>query len=85
MRTRSYALLQIPEESNPGYEEEIVDRCTREAIRLRVGLITFSSESEFKTWETKVDAPRLETAPEALNEFIGHLSDIAKKRIAQWK
>jgi hypothetical protein len=82
--TRSYALLQISE-SNGGYEEEIIERCAREAARLRVGLITFSSESEFKTWETKVDAPRLETAPEALNEFIGYLSDVAKRRIAQWK
>jgi hypothetical protein len=57
----------------------------RDAARLRIGLITFSSESEFKTWETKVEAPRLETIPEALDEFIGHLSDLAKKRIAQWK
>jgi hypothetical protein len=81
--TRSYALLQIPEES--GYGEEIIERCTRDATRLRVGLITFSSESDFKTWETKVEAPRLETAPEALDEFIGYLSEIAKKRIAQWK
>jgi hypothetical protein len=83
--TRSYALLQIPEDSDSGYEKELIDRCARDAARLRVGLITFSSESEFKTWETKVEAPRLETTPEALDEFIGHLSDLAKKRIAQWK
>ena len=82
--TRSYALLQIPDQSNSGVEE-LIDRCAREATRLRVGLITFSSESEFKTWETKVEAPRLETAPESLNEFIGYLSDDAKKRIAEWK
>jgi hypothetical protein len=83
--TRSYALLQIPEESSSGYGAEIIERCAREAARLRVGLITFSSESDFKTWETKVEAPRLETAPEALDEFIGHLSEAAKKRVAQWK
>jgi len=83
--TRSYALIQIPEESELGYEKEIIDRCAKEAARLRVGLITFSQESEFKTWETKVEAPRLETAPEALDEFVGHLSDAAKKRIAHWK
>jgi hypothetical protein len=34
---------------------------------------------------TRSYAPRLETTPEALDEFIGHLSDLAKKRIAQWK
>ena len=83
--TRSYALIQIPDESELGYEREIIDRCTKEAARLRVGLITFSLESEFKTWETRVEAPRLETAPEALDEFVGHLSEAAKKRIAQWK
>jgi hypothetical protein len=83
--TRSYALLQVPETADSVYEGEIIDRCQREAARLRVGLITFSSASDFGTWETKVEAPRLETAPEALNEFIGYLSDEAKKRLAQWK
>jgi len=82
--TRSYALL-IPEDSNTQYEGQIIDRCARDAARLRVGLITFSSASDFKTWETRVEAPRLETAPEALNEFIGYLSEDAKRRIAQWK
>lgn len=82
--TRSYALLQIPERSTEAVDE-LLDRCAREAARLRVGLITFASEAEFKTWETRVEAPRLETAPEALDEFIGHLSERARKRIAQWK
>lgn len=82
--TRSYALLQMPEHSNSGLED-LIDRCAREAARLRVGLITFSSAAEFRTWETRVEAPRLETAPKSLNEFVGHLSDHAKKRIAQWK
>ena len=81
---RPYALLQIPEHSDSAVEQAI-DRCVREAARLRVGLITFSSKSEFKTWDTKVEAPRLETAPELLNEFIGYLSDLAKKRIGEWK
>jgi hypothetical protein len=40
-------------------EQEIIDRCSREAARLRVCLITFSSASEFGTWETKVEASRL--------------------------
>jgi hypothetical protein len=82
--TRSYALLQIPEDIDL-VDDEIVDRCAREAARLRVGLITFSSSMEFKTWETRVEAPRLETAPEALDGFISHLSDRAKSRIAKWK
>lgn len=82
--TRSYALLQVPE--NVGStEQELIDRCAREAARLRVGLITFSSASDFATWETKVEAPRLETAPEALDEFISHLSAQAKERIGKWK
>jgi hypothetical protein len=81
--TRSYALLQISDDKS--YEAEAIDRCAREAARLRVGLIVFSSASKFATWETKVEAPRLETAPEALNEFVGYLSDRAKERLAMWK
>jgi hypothetical protein len=82
--TRSYALLQVPEDVG-STEQEVIDRCAREAARLRVGLITFSSASDFATWETVVEAPRLDTAPEALNEFIGHLSAEAKERIGRWK
>jgi hypothetical protein len=81
--TRSYALLQVS--GAQSYETEIVDRCAREAARLRVGLILFSSESEFSTWETRVEAPRLETAPEVLDEFVGFLSENAKSRLARWK
>jgi hypothetical protein len=83
--TRSYALLQISGDADESYETEVIERCAREAARLRVGLIVFSSESDFATWETKVEAPRLETAPEALDEFIGYLSEKSKARIAKWK
>ena len=82
--TRSYALLQVPTGSSDDYAD-IIDRCVREAARLRVGLITFSSPSDWTTWETKVEAPKLDTAPEALDEFVGHLSDAAKTRMARWK
>ncbi len=82
--TRSYALLQVPNGSPDNYAD-VVDRCVREAARLRVGLITFSSPSDWTTWETKVEAPKLDTAPEALDEFVGYLSDAAKSRIARWK
>jgi hypothetical protein len=82
--TRSYVLLQIPEESDQRIED-LIDRCVRETGRLNVGLITFASPSDFKTWEVKVEAPRLDTAPEQLEEFIGQLSEQAKKRLAQWK
>jgi SOS response associated peptidase (SRAP) len=51
--TRSYALLQVPEALS-ATEEDLIDRCAREAARLRVGLITFSSATEFETWETKL-------------------------------
>ena len=77
-------LLQVPDASDSAVDD-LIDRCAREAARLRVGLITFSSETEFQTWETKVEAPRLDTAPEALDEFIGYLSEGAKRRIARWK
>lgn len=82
--TRSYALLQIPKEPDLP-TEELLERCEREAARLRVGFITFSDPSKFDTWETRVEAPRLDTAPEALEEFIGHLSSEAKQRLSQLK
>lgn len=82
--TRSYALLAVSE-SLDGRAEETVDRCEREAARLRVGLITFTDASDFETWETKAEAPRIDTDPESLEEFIGHLSDEARKRLQRWR
>lgn len=81
--TRSYALLQVPEDTEA--VDEILERCEREATRLRIGLITFVNAGEFATWETRVEAPRVDTDPELLEEFIGQLSDTAKKRLAKWK
>jgi len=82
--TRSYALLQVPEKPNDR-TEEILSRCEREATRLRVGLITFVNPSEFTTWETVVEAPRIDTDPELLEQFIATLSDTARKRLSEWK
>jgi len=82
--TRSYALLQVPAQQNDRVDE-ILERCDHEATRLRVGLTTFVDASQFATWETRVQAPRIETDPESLEEFIAQLSGQAKKRLAQWK
>jgi len=82
--TRSYALLQVPNGPSDAVGE-LLDRCVSEAARLKVGLITFSSASDWSTWETKVEAPRLETAPELLDEFVNYLPNAAKIRISKWK
>jgi hypothetical protein len=82
--TRSYALLQVPEKANDR-TKEILSRCEREATRLRVGLITFVDPSNFGTWETVVDAPRVDTDPELLEQFIATLSDAARRRLSEWK
>lgn len=82
--TRSYALLQTPE-SPDSRTRSILERCEREAVRLGVGLITFAQASNFETWETLVDAPRIDTRPELLEEFISQLSEDAKKRLTRWK
>ncbi len=63
--TRSYALLQVPEKASDR-TKEILRRCEREATRLRVGLITFVDPARFGTWETVVDAPRVDTDPESV-------------------
>jgi len=82
--TRSYALLQVPEKANER-TKDILDRCEREATRLRVGLITFVDPARFGTWETVVDAPRVDTDPELLEQFIATLSDAARRRLSEWK
>jgi hypothetical protein len=82
--TRSYALIQVPEEPDDR-TSEILSRCEREATRLRVGLITFVDPAQFATWETVVEAPRIDTDPELLEQFIATLSDAARKRLSQWK
>ena len=82
--TRSYALLQVPEKASDR-TKEILSRCEREATRLRVGLITFVDPARFGTWETVVDAPRVATDPELLEEFIKTLSDTARRRLSEWK
>lgn len=82
--TRSIALLQVPPQLNADHEA-ILERCDREAERLRVGLITFSDPANFETWYLRIDAPRMDTAPEALEELIAQLSDVAKKRLSRWK
>lgn len=82
--TRSYAILQIPEEFSAG-DQDVLDRCEREAARLRVGLIIFTDPSSFKTWDTRVEAVRVDTSPEDLESLISQLSDAAKKRLARWK
>jgi len=82
--TRSYALLQVPEKPDVR-TSEILSRCEREAARLRVGLITFVDPSDFGTWETVVEAPRIDTDPELLEQFIATLSETARKRLSQWK
>ncbi|MGO9234137.1 MAG: hypothetical protein ACLP4V_08680 [Methylocella sp.] len=83
--TRSYALVQVSDATKEVYEIQVIERCVSEAARLRVGLILFSSDSDFKTWETKVEAPRLDTTPENLDEFVGQLSETAKAKLARWK
>ncbi|WNG23867.1 hypothetical protein F0U62_07375 [Cystobacter fuscus] len=78
--TRSYAMFEVPEES----EElgELLGRCDEEAARLNVGFITFTEASDFSTWDIRIPAPRLETDPEMLEDFIAEqLSEKSKDRI----
>lgn len=82
--TRSLALLQMPTHISDD-QKVVLDRCEREAERLRVGLITFTDPSVFDTWDLRIDAPKIDTAPEALEELIAQLSDNAKKRLSRWK
>lgn len=84
--TRSYAVLQVPAQAEKSKAiQDILARCEREAARLGIGLITFEQPSKFETWETLVEAPRLDTAPEYLEEYIQTLSQKSKDQISQLK
>lgn len=75
--TRSYALLQIPlQQGDP--EREILERCVREADRLRVGLIAFSDPANFGTWETR--SRRRESTP--IRSCLRSLSPICLTMLA---
>ncbi|MBI3270635.1 MAG: hypothetical protein HYZ53_16635 [Planctomycetes bacterium] len=82
--TRSYALLQVPEKDSE-HTEEILSRCVYEATPLRVGMITFIDPANYATWDPRVDAPRVDTDPELLMQFIATLTDEARKRLSEWK
>ena len=78
--TRSYAIFEIPEDAED--IGELLGRCDEEAVRLKVGFITFTKASDFSTWDIRIPAPRLETDPEMLEDFIAEqLSEKAKERI----
>lgn len=69
--TRSYAMFEIPSDDDEleGIGE-LLGRCDEEAVRLGVGFITFTEAGDFSTWDIRVPAPRLQTDPELLEDFI---------------
>lgn len=89
--TRSYVLLQVRESPNVEDADQDEDggllrRCEDEARRLHVGLITFTDPANFKTWTRMVTAPRLNTDPQLLEDFIAtQLSEEAKGKLLRWR
>lgn len=73
----AYVLYQVVGES-PELEE-----IKREAIRLRVGVLTFEDPEDFDTWSPHCFPQRHETEPRFLDEFIANLPLEKSKAIKQ--
>jgi hypothetical protein len=80
--TQSYVWLQYVEGQD---DKDTLDRITKQAELLGVGLIIASDPTNFQTWETLVDPQRVEPDLDELNEFIGtQLSESTRNQIAKW-
>jgi hypothetical protein len=69
--TRSYVLLHVSDD--PDIKKEIeptLDVVREEANRHGIGVIEFSKASDFETWDTTVEAIRVDADPQKINDFI---------------
>ncbi len=82
--TRAYALLHIPSDRRPSFEE-IVDEICLEAKRVGVGVIVAESPNNYETWEELVEATRYEPEPQRLNDFLAkQVSQGFREQIMKW-
>lgn len=83
--TRSFVALEIPVHVDRR-TETILDRCEEEGARLGIGMITFTEVADFSTWDEKVDAKRMDTDGELLEQFlVEQLSDDSRRRVRGWR
>jgi len=69
--TRAYVLVKVPEELSDDQKERL-ETVEAEAARHKIGVYRIVDPADFSTWEETVEASRLATDPESLNEFIGN-------------
>jgi len=82
--TRAYVIVHAPEQKSVAVETAL-DLVCEEAKRHGVGVIVVENLEDYGTWDERVEALRIEPAPERLNDFIAiQLSDGAKQEVVQW-
>jgi hypothetical protein len=82
--TRAYVIFHVPDEQREAVEV-LLDQISDEAKRHGIGLIVIGKPDDYESWDERVEAIRIDPAPERLNDFIAvQLSDGAKQEIVQW-
>ena len=84
--TRAYCLFHIPGtlQEDPAVEAVLEQICD-EAKRHGIGVIIAAKPDDYETWDERVEASRVDPAPERLNDFLAvQLSEGAKQEIVQW-
>jgi len=84
--TRAYVILNVPESQQQlSQVESLLDQVCDEAKRHGIGVIVVADARKYETWDERVEAVRVDPAPELLNVFLAvQLSDGAKQEIVQW-
>ena len=65
--------------------DEIIDRCKREAQRLGVGIYTTDSPETFDTWDPRVDSVRQAPDPSLVEDFVRvQVSPEGRETVKKW-
>jgi hypothetical protein len=81
--THSYVLLHVPADQSDNLEDDVAD--VAEAARAHgIGVIAAADPADYRTWEEREEARRVEPDPERLNTFVAtQLSDTARDLISR--
>jgi len=77
---KSYLALHVPggtEQEAEGY----LERLEKEAVRFRVGLVTFEDPSKWDTFDVRVEAQHQTPSPRDANEFLSRLRGDVKEKL----
>ena len=75
---RSYLALHIPEGQ---HDADLLERLEKEAIRFRIGLVTFADPAKWDTFDVRVEAVHQAPSPLDINDFLSRLKEENKKAL----